>query len=102
MRRQIFMQPQKNNKQNKREIYKAKPLVSAEKNKKRLFAAFLSSAYQRRWLYLMVVPLIAYYLIFHYLPMYGVIIAFKDLRIRGGIWGSPWARAFPTRVAKSC
>ena len=28
------------------------------------------------WLYLMILPAIAYFAIFHYAPMYGVIIAF--------------------------
>ena len=33
----------------------------------------------------------AFYIIFLYLPMYGVTIAFKDFRYDAGIWGSPWA-----------
>lgn len=36
-----------------------------------------------------VIPL-AYYLVFHYAPMYGVLIAFKDYRFFEGIIGSPW------------
>lgn len=40
--------------------------------------------------YLMVVPVLAFYLIFCYKPMYGVFIAFKDYSIRDGILGSPW------------
>ncbi|WP_245855942.1 ABC transporter permease [Paenibacillus rigui] len=31
-----------------------------------------------------------YYVIFHYWPMYGIIIAFKDYNIVKGISGSPW------------
>ena len=33
---------------------------------------------------------IAYYLIFKYAPMYGIVLAFKDYSIRKGILGSPW------------
>lgn len=41
-------------------------------------------------LYLMVLPVLAYYLLFHYGPLYGAIIAFKDFSPRLGILGSPW------------
>lgn len=42
-------------------------------------------------LYLLVLPVILYYLLFHYKPMYGVIIAFKNFTPAKGILGSPWA-----------
>jgi putative aldouronate transport system permease protein len=32
----------------------------------------------------------AFFFIFKYGPLYGVIIAFKDFRVVDGIWGSPW------------
>lgn len=41
-------------------------------------------------LYLMILPIVAYYLIFHYGPMYGLQIAFKKYTPGAGIWGSPW------------
>lgn len=41
-------------------------------------------------LYLMLFPGMLYYLIFSYLPMYGVTLAFKDFLILEGIMGSPW------------
>lgn len=41
-------------------------------------------------LYLMLLPAIAFYIIFHYMPLYGVQIAFKDYRAVDGIWGSEW------------
>lgn len=44
-----------------------------------------------RYLYIMLLPLIVYYGIFHYYPMYGALIAFKQFSITKGILGSPWA-----------
>jgi len=38
----------------------------------------------------MLLPVVAYYLLFHYGPMYGVQIAFRDFNPAKGIWGSPW------------
>lgn len=40
--------------------------------------------------YLMFVPVLIYYVLFHYLPMYGTIIAFKDFSPRLGFIDSPW------------
>ena len=44
-----------------------------------------------RYLYLLLVPCVAYFIIFHYLPMYGLVIAFKDFKFSRGILGSPWS-----------
>lgn len=41
-------------------------------------------------LYLMILPAIVTVFIFHYIPIYGVQIAFKDYRTSLGIWGSSW------------
>lgn len=41
-------------------------------------------------LYVFVLPAFLFFLIFHYGPMYGVIIAFKDYMPSLGIWDSPW------------
>lgn len=43
-----------------------------------------------KYLQLMILPGIIYYIIFHYIPMYGIIIAFKDFKLGLGIWGSRW------------
>lgn len=43
-----------------------------------------------KYLYIMMIPVIGYYLIFHYGPMYGAIIAFKDYSPMKGILGSDW------------
>ena len=44
--------------------------------------------------YLLVIPVILYYLLFHYKPMYGAIIAFKNFSPSLGILKSPWAGSF--------
>lgn len=41
-------------------------------------------------LYLLVFPVLLFYILFHYKPMYGAIIAFKDYTPALGINGSPW------------
>jgi putative aldouronate transport system permease protein len=38
----------------------------------------------------MFVPVVLYFVIFRYIPMYGVTIAFKDYKIRGTIMGAEW------------
>lgn len=45
----------------------------------------------QRYLYLMLLPVIIYYIIFRYAPMFGIVIAFKDYNLFRGIWESPWA-----------
>lgn len=42
-------------------------------------------------MWLMILPVIAYILIFSYAPMPGIILAFKKFNYRDGILGSPWA-----------
>lgn len=44
-----------------------------------------------RALYAMVLPCIAFFIIFSYIPMGGLILAFKDYKFNKGILGSPWA-----------
>ena len=52
------------------------------------------SLWKRMWRhrvsYLMILPPIVTVFIFHYIPIYGVQIAFKDFSSRLGIWGSKW------------
>ncbi len=45
---------------------------------------------KHKYAYLMMLPVMAFYIIFHYAPMYGAIIAFKDYSPTMGILGSPW------------
>lgn len=49
------------------------------------------SCMKNNWqLYVMILPAVIYFLIFNYLPMYGIQIAFKDYKAVLGINGSPW------------
>ncbi|GBG08439.1 sugar ABC transporter permease [Paenibacillus agaridevorans] len=43
-----------------------------------------------RYVYMMLIPVIAYYFIFLYLPMYGLQIAFRDFSPGAGMLGSEW------------
>lgn len=43
-----------------------------------------------KYLYLMLLPGILYIIIFHYVPMFGLVISFEDYKIFKGISGSPW------------
>ena len=45
---------------------------------------------RRYQLYLFLLPTLFYFIIFHYIPMYGATIAFKDYSPYLGILGSPW------------
>ena len=49
----------------------------------------LRSMWEYRWIYLMLIPCIAYFVIFKYVPMYGIQLAFKDYVLKG-IAASPW------------
>ncbi len=43
-----------------------------------------------RYFYLLLLPVAAYFILFHYKPMYGLVIAFKDYKILSGIMQSPF------------
>ncbi len=48
--------------------------------------------YKKYWVfYLLTLIPMAFVIVFSYLPMYGIVIAFKDYRIKRGILGSDWA-----------
>lgn len=50
----------------------------------------LKKMWKQKELYLIVLPVLLYYLLFHYKTMYGLIIAFMDYSPRRGISGSTW------------
>lgn len=45
---------------------------------------------KHREFYLMLLPIVAFYIIFSYVPMYGITLAFKDFNFAKGIMASPW------------
>ena len=46
--------------------------------------------WKKRWLYLMCIPGLAYLILFHYVPMYGIMMAFQNFSFKKGIFGSPF------------
>lgn len=53
-------------------------------------AQIINKLKRDRWLYLLLIPGILYYLIFKILPMWGIIIAFQNYNPFLGMTGSPW------------
>jgi len=43
-----------------------------------------------RGIYFLLIPVLVYYIVFHYVPMYGALIAFKDYAPKLGVMGSEW------------
>ena len=62
----------------------------SQSRKESYWARLKKNVVQNKGLYIMLIPVVAYYLIFHYEPMYGLQIAFKDFSFKKGILGSPW------------
>jgi putative aldouronate transport system permease protein len=60
---------------------------SAQTNKLKLAWKYVK---RDKYLYLLLLPIFAYYFTFKYTPMFGEIIAFKNYRFADGIWGSQW------------
>ncbi|WP_027628284.1 ABC transporter permease [Ruminiclostridium cellobioparum] len=58
--------------------------------KSRINGGFFSEIYKNKVLYLMFLPVALYFIIFAYVPMGGIILAFKEFNIRDGILFSPW------------
>lgn len=63
-------------------VKKRRPIQSPKKT--------LVKIWNYKWIYLMLVPVMAYYIIFKYIPMYGITIAFKNYNVFKGITESPW------------
>ena len=56
------------------------------KQRSRLFMEIWNAKY----LYLMLIPFVAWLIMFPYVPMTGIVLAFKEFNAIEGIFGSPW------------
>lgn len=65
---------------------KSKTAVVPQKKKQSIFRQY----WKCRYLFLLLIPTIVYFIVFHYVPMYGITIAFKDFYPAKGIMGSEW------------
>lgn len=61
-----------------------------EKNKNSNRRIILKKIHKNYQLYLFLLPAIIYIAVFLYAPMYGILIAFKDYKVKLGILHSPW------------
>lgn len=74
-------------------------MVNMKKNKK------MQAIWKARYIYILLAAYFVWLLIFHYGPMYGLLLAFKKYNARLGIWGSEWVgldnlkRIFVTPIA---
>lgn len=68
---------------------KAKKKLSAVDRKRRR-SELWRRIKRNKMIYLMILPGIIYFLVYRYLPMYGLIISFQDYKPYLGITGSPW------------
>ena len=71
-------------------------MTTVETRKKNLGKRIL----QNKWVYLFLLPGIAYLILFSYVPMYGLTLAFKDFKISACIFGSPWSDPLYKNFAK--
>ncbi|MBQ9409917.1 MAG: sugar ABC transporter permease, partial [Clostridia bacterium] len=56
--------------------------------------SFMARVKKHKLHLVMILPVLAQFIIFKYLPLYGVLLAFKDYRILQGIGESPWVGFF--------
>ena len=51
----------------------------------------LQRIWEKKWMFLFLLPAFVWYIVFCYMPMTGLILIFKDFSFSGGIFGSPWS-----------
>lgn len=61
------------------------------KKEKLTIKLILKDLNRYKWLYLFfALPVVLYYVVFRYIPIYGIQIAFRDYKLTQGIWNSPF------------
>ncbi|MGI6653387.1 MAG: ABC transporter permease [Christensenellales bacterium] len=60
-------------------------------DRRQLMQKWFKAFYQQRYLHVFVLPAVIFLIIFKFVPIAGLQIAFKDYSFRKGISGSPWA-----------
>lgn len=59
-------------------------------SKARAGALFWKRLKTSRYLLLLFLPCLIYYIVFKYAPMFGIVISFKNYNLYKGVWESPW------------
>ena len=62
----------------------------AETNRAKKRQSFMRRVRKHKLHLIMITPVLCWFLLFRYGPLYGVTLAFKEFRLLGGIMGSPW------------
>lgn len=62
----------------------------SKKSKTASTKKFWNEIYRDRYLYMMMLLPMVFFVVFKYIPMFGTMIAFKDYKINQGILGSAW------------
>lgn len=70
-----------------------------KKKEKGNFRELLLQYRKNKELFLLFIPVLLFYIIFCYIPMGGIVIAFKDYKLMQGIWGSP---GWGWRISENC
>lgn len=63
---------------------------TAQGGKKKKYKRLISRIVLNKQIYLMLLPVVLFYIVYSYVPMYGITLAWKDYRPKYGIEGSPW------------
>ncbi|QNF30100.1 MULTISPECIES: ABC transporter permease [Metabacillus] len=68
-------------------LFSSKSKKEIRREKRRTTLKNIATSWE---LYVFLLPAFLYFLIFHYVPLYGLLIAFKDFNPALGVWDSPW------------